>query len=257
MIEGNTRLMIYRDFCKGVNGDDWKEIPALLYEGLTDIKKHEIRLQSHLVGPRDWDPYSKAKYLYELSEVMAYPINTIISMCGGNSNEIYKAIDAYKCMQNFYLPYTKKVGYDFDPREYSKFVEYQNTRIKKVVSDSQYTEADFAEWVAEGNVDKAQNVRLLPQILKSPEAKAVFLKKNITEAEKKLNIPDDAADKELDKIPFHILAEKLTEKLSTLPYKEYKAMQDCEDADSENKKAALITLASILNSIVTDISKND
>ena len=68
-IEGNTRLQIYKDFFNASGSDIWREIPSLVYENLSDAEKHSIRLQSHLVGPREWDPYSKAKYLYTLSEV--------------------------------------------------------------------------------------------------------------------------------------------------------------------------------------------
>ena len=81
VIEGNTRLQIYKDFSFYEPDGPWKEIVSLVYENLTPTEKHEIRLQSHLVGPREWDPYSKAKYLWELSEVEHLPMNMIISMC--------------------------------------------------------------------------------------------------------------------------------------------------------------------------------
>lgn len=55
VIEGNTRVQIYKDFkSKGVPGN-WDEIIAVIYTNLSEEAAHAIRLQSHLVGPREWD----------------------------------------------------------------------------------------------------------------------------------------------------------------------------------------------------------
>ena len=172
VIEGNTRLQIYKEFNESNPDGTWAMIPSLLYEQMSEYDIHSIRLQSHLVGPRDWDPYSKAKYLFQLSEVEYLPMSQIISLCGGKSNEITKSIDAYKCMEGAYRKYVEDNELDFEPREFSKFMEYQNPRIKNAVANAGYTIDTFAEWVAEGNIDKAQGVRNLPDILKSDKAKA-------------------------------------------------------------------------------------
>ena len=66
VIEGNTRTLIYRQFLEqGLEGE-WDTIPAMVYSNLSESQKDAIRLQAHLVGPRPWDPYSKAKYLAHL-----------------------------------------------------------------------------------------------------------------------------------------------------------------------------------------------
>ncbi len=67
-IDGNTRLALYRDFVtRGVKGT-WDKIPSVVYDNLNEQDTDAIRLQAHLVGPRPWDPYSKAKYeLYPVS----------------------------------------------------------------------------------------------------------------------------------------------------------------------------------------------
>ena len=68
VIEGNTRTLIYREFCEQAIPGDWAKIPAMVYRGLSLADIDAIRLQTHLVGPRPWDPYSKAKYLDHLKE---------------------------------------------------------------------------------------------------------------------------------------------------------------------------------------------
>src|SRR5215813_7557542 len=69
-IEGNTRLAIYKEFQdEQGKGKGWDQIPCIVRDGLKENEVHAIRLQAHLVGPRPWDPYSKAKYLDFLRNV--------------------------------------------------------------------------------------------------------------------------------------------------------------------------------------------
>ena len=98
VIEGNTRLQIYKEFAEIDPNGPWKKIIAIIYDQLSDEKIHAIRLQSHLVGPRDWDAFSKAKYLNQLCNIDKLPMSMIISYCGGKKTEIQKLIDAYSDM---------------------------------------------------------------------------------------------------------------------------------------------------------------
>lgn len=66
VIEGNTRLQIYRDFIRDNVPGNWNKIRAIIYENLENNEMHSIRLQAHLVGPRDWDAYAKAE-IFNLS----------------------------------------------------------------------------------------------------------------------------------------------------------------------------------------------
>ena len=97
VIEGNTRLQIYKDFISSGEPGDWTKIRTIVYEGLSNEQMHAIRLQAHLVGPREWDPYSKAMYLNHLDKVEHMPMATLISFCGGNSkaSEIRNMISAF------------------------------------------------------------------------------------------------------------------------------------------------------------------
>ncbi len=212
VIEGNTRLQIYKEFDNYEPNSIWASIPAIVYEDLDDYEKHKIRLQSHLVGPREWDPYSKAKYLWELSEVEHLPLTQIVFLCGGRKSEIQKLIDAYVYMETKYRPIICGKGLEFNVRDFSKFVEYQNSNIKRSILQAGYEEDTFAEWVADDLIDVALKVRRIPDILKSPDARTKFLHSNLTEAEKVLNASElEHAD--LSKYPYHVLAQELYKKM--------------------------------------------
>lgn len=212
-IEGNTRLQIYKDFFNNDKSGIWDTIPAIVYDNLEDEKKHEIRLQSHLVGPRAWDPYSKAKYLWQLSEVEHMPLNTIVSLCGGGRTEILRSIAAYQYMETYYRPYVKtKRNRRFDIREFSKFMEFQSNAIQHSIKKAGFDLSVFACWVVDGNIDTAQRVRLIPKVLANDEARAKFLRTNLGEAEKILNAAElDTAD--LSKYPYYVLVSQLYKKL--------------------------------------------
>lgn len=255
VIEGNTRLQIYKEFCKSEDDEIWSHIPCLVYEGLEEEEKHKIRLQSHLVGPRDWDAYSKAKYLYELSEEQYLPMDKIVSMCGGKKSDIIKFIDAYKCMHSHYEPRVEELGYDKDIREFSKFSEYQNSKIKQALISKGFGDVDFAEWVIKGNVDNAMKVRSIPAIFANPAALEEFKKKNLSEAEKLIIVENNAKDYKLDDVPYEALCKALTKYLNNISYKEIKSLAN--DLSYENKKNALQTLSSALCETLEEVHNKE
>lgn len=188
VIEGNTRVQIYKELRDGDQQSKiWDTIMSVVYEQLLPSEIDAIRLQTHLVGPRDWDAYSKAKYLNHLSNVDYMPMSQIVSFCGGKAAEINKLISAYNDMEKYYVPIVDEAGQPVDPREFSKFAELQNKGILQVLNATKFGKKDFAKWVFEGNIDTAQNVRKLRYILINKAAREKFLTSTISEAEKLLN----------------------------------------------------------------------
>lgn len=225
VIEGNTRLQIYKEFAEVDPKGPWKEIIAIVYDNLPEENIHAIRLQSHLVGPRDWDPFSKAKYLNQLSNIDKLPMSMIISFCGGKSTEIKKLIDAYTDMSKFYFGECKKECMDPDPREFSKFAELQNRSVSQALLVHKFSKSDYSKWVISGNIDTAQNVRRLPAILANPIAKDVFLKNNISEAVKYLNA-DEKGNKVFNNVSISDLIVELIHRCRDIEFKYIKSLRD-------------------------------
>lgn len=233
VIEGNTRLQIYKEFAVTDPEGPWKEIIAIVYDNAPEEYIHAIRLQTHLVGPRDWDPFSKAKYLNQLSNIDKLPMNTIISFCGGKSSEIHKLIDAYTDMVQYYFPVADENEIDPDPKEFSKFAELQNRSIINALMVHRYSKKDFAEWVVHGNIDSAQNVRKLPEIFANKDALQAFLKTNISDAIKYFGVPEKST-KSLASATMEDLVIELTTRIRTIEYREVKALTT--DPRYEGKK---------------------
>ncbi|MCM1126491.1 MAG: ParB/Srx family N-terminal domain-containing protein [Lachnospiraceae bacterium] len=250
VIEGNTRLQIYKEFAVADPEGPWNEIIAMVYDDLESRAIHAIRLQTHLVGPRDWDPFSKAKYLNQLCNVDKLPMSMIVSFCGGKSVEIRKLIDAYTDMMMYYFPIVKEAEMDPDPREFSKFAELQNAGIKQALAVHKFSKDDFAKWVVNGNIDTAQNVRRLPAILSNTLAREAFLKSTISEAIKYLNADEKGAKGLLDASMNDLIME-LIKRCRNVEYKHIKALRN--DPRYEEQKNNITELLHELQEISADI----
>lgn len=250
VIEGNTRLQIYKEFALADPEGPWKEIIAIVYEDLPETEIHAIRLQTHLVGPREWDPFSKAKYLNQLSNIDKLPMATIISFCGGKKAEIEKLISAYTDMVTFYFPVAETAEMDPDPREFSKFSELQNTSIKQALAVHKFDRTDFAKWVVNGNIDTAQNVRKLPAILANSVAREVFLKSTISEAEKYINSSGKGA-KNLSEATMDELVSELIKRCRNIEFSYIKQLRD--DPRFEDKKNRIIELETEIKDVISEV----
>ena len=213
VIEGNTRLQIYKEFAKNDHENKatglWDSIPAMVTENMEQEEIEAIRLQSHLVGARDWEPYSKAKYLYNLSEVEMLPLDRIIALCGGNArkNQIITFINGYKDMENYYSEKMKANGDIPNPKVFSYFEELQKNSAKDAITYNDYTFDDFADWVINENIETAQSVRKLRKILNNKKARNKFLQTNVGEAMKILAVEEHKEDGL--ELPYEIMAKEL------------------------------------------------
>lgn len=221
-IEGNTRVALYKDFLtSGVSGS-WDTIPALVHDGIDEAKVHAIRLQIHLVGPRPWDPYSKAKYLHELRNNHHLPFSTIVDFCGGRQTEVSTSINAYLDMETYYRSIITDDG-EFDTTRFSGFVELQKPGIKQAILETGFDLSDFATWIHDGKLFPLRTVRVLPRILRNNKARDIFLKKGARKAETLLEQTEP--DKNLQDASLEQIARALTEKLAALPYEEYQELR--------------------------------
>ncbi len=248
VIEGNTRLQIYKDFRdSGVPGN-WDSIKAIVYENLDAERIHAIRLQAHLVGPREWDPYSKAKYLNYLYNVEHMPINVLISLCGGSSkaSEIKNMIAAYNDMETYYRPICDD-DMQFDIKKFHGFVELQSKTVLDALKMHGFTKTDFSIWIRDEKISVMQDVRRIPDILKSKKAKEIFLKENSTEAKKVLAAEEITTEK-LKDVPYEMLAKELSKRIMNMTISELHHLRD--DPEYEDKLNSLRNVCHDIQTII-------
>jgi hypothetical protein len=226
-IEGNTRLWIYRDFNNtGVEGD-WSKIPAIVHDGLDGFEVDAIRLQAHLVGPRAWDAYSKAKYQWELHYKHMMPLDRLVDLCGGDRRDVQRSIQAYADMENHF----RKLHEPEEPyltQRFSGFVELQSNKVKTAILKAGFTLDDFADWIKSERIKGLAGVRQLPRVLGDKKARDAFVKKGLKAALDVLEKPE--VNSTLRDANIGQLARILTEKLEGLPWPEIQRLRaDPED----------------------------
>lgn len=250
VIEGNTRLQIYKDFKQtGVKGD-WTKIPAIVYEDMDSYTLNSIRLETHMVGPRPWNPYSKAMYLKKLRDEENLSTDTIVGLCGGNKSEINDLIQAFDDMN---LYYKEKVSPDdFDPQDFSYFRELNQSKKRiDALAANGYTKADFGKWVIDGKLGRAENVRRLAEVLNDDKAKAVFEEKGLKAAIDSLHT---STSKDIDNIPLESLINAVSTKIGTMPLVDF---MDMKQGRNENLYNALQNLKDIVNEVFRAMSSEN
>jgi len=250
VIEGNTRVQIYKEFKDKKYSGAWDMIPAITYDNL-DIKQIDaIRLQAHLVGPRPWDPYSKAKYLAHLSNDENLTAEQIVDYCGGNKREVNNYIVAYEDMEEYYRPILDS-DQDFDQTRFSAFVELQAGRVCESLVNTGFTKTDFARWVDDRRLSPLSNVRKLPRILRDQRSKEIFLKSGAEEALKVLDTPGQ--DSSLDNASLCQLLKSVIKQIRRIKYTEVKKLRsepECEESEMlMEAKDAIVELCEEIESI--------
>lgn len=246
VIEGNTRVAIYRDFKRQNLQGDWNLIPALVHDNLDLSDQDAIRLQAHLVGPRQWDPYSKAKYLNYLRNCEHLSLNKVIDFCGGRKPEVLSYIDAYNDMETYYRPILEDES-DFDPTRFSAFVELQKQRVQQAIVSAGYDKEAFSRWVDERLIDPLATVRDLPRILDNKRSREKFLHEGAKEALKELVLHEggNLADASMDS-----LVNELTNRLRSISFATVREMS----SDPEGEKARnIISLKNEIDQICQGI----
>lgn len=250
VLEGNTRLAIYQQFYDETKDNNWLKIPSVVYENLSQEQQDSIRLQAHLVGPRQWEPYAKGKYLHYLRTKLDFPLGKLIDYCGGRKKEVEDYIQAYIDIEKYYRPVLPE-GAIFDSSRFSGFVELQHSGIKEAILRAGYSLEDFGKWIDSQKLYPLNTVRQLPKILANPKSKDVFLDKDAKEALKALDTPE--VKKVLDAAKITDLARALVVAYQKLSHSEFKKMQGNPDGDEATIIAeAYSELSTLYNDIFSE-----
>ena len=254
VIEGNTRLQIYRDFIRDNVPGNWNKIRAIIYENLENNEMHSIRLQAHLVGPRDWDAYAKAKYLTFLSDEEKMPMKELLAYCGGSSkaSEIRYMIQAYKDMRDIYAPLCED-DTQFDQKKFSGFVELQKKNVVESLQLHGYDKTDFAQWMVDEKFSRLEDVRRLPQILNSKRARQAFLKHD-TAAAKKILEAEDITPDSLKNVTYEMLANELSKRMFDISSSKMSQNVKVEKIDIIIKReGSQISTSNLFSEVIRDV----
>lgn len=250
VIEGNTRLKFYQEFYEKTHDEKWSRIISIVYDDMNDDDIHSIRLQAHMVGARDWDAYSKAKYLDYLYNKEKKGMEYLKVFCGGQESYIKNLINAYIDMSEYYTTPLEEEEEQPDPQLFSYFVEAQRSNCKESLAVHNFDMADFTKWVTSEKIARAEHVRKIARILGEEDARKAFLQSNSTDAIKVLD-SKEMNQKKLEKADLYKMIHEITIRLRTIKYEEVKNLK--MNPKFAGRKEELIDLKEAITDLLSDI----
>jgi len=188
IIDGNTRVLIYRDLRdKYPQKDTYKKIRCkVLPPDITEKSINFIRLIAHLRGVNEWQVYERARMLYILWHLRGYTEEELQNTTKLSLNDIRKWREAYKNMNEQFLP-----NYSHKPDALSKFsyfVEFENKKIKEGMKRCGLTIKDFCDWVGNNEITRAQDVRDLRKMFEDDEIARILKEEGFQAAKYELSM---------------------------------------------------------------------
>lgn len=164
IIDGNTRVIIYRDLRKKYpNKDAYKKIRAkILPKEISDDNEEVIKLMSHMRGVNDWETYARARNLFILWDQRGFTEERLIDLTKLSLAQIRQWREAYRNMTEQFLPKYCQIPNALS--KFSYFVEYENNKIKSGMERNGLSIKDFCDWVGQEEINRAQDVRDLVKI---------------------------------------------------------------------------------------------
>ena len=259
-IDGNTRLAIFKRFIKEEVEGDWSTIKALILEQASPADLERVRVAAHLVGPREWPAYEKARHLHYLRNKEFLSYDEMIALCGGNKTKIERQIDAYHDMNEYYRNLVDDTAFHID--RFSGFEELQKPGVKDAIHTAGLELRDFGEWIRDGKIYRLADVRKLPKVLGDTEARRLFLEGGPRSIESAIRYVEDreaerrgrsAKTLTLEAASVHELVEVLSIRINELPYSEVRSLKDRANVEATARVAALDDLSQQLTLLLADV----
>ena len=165
VIEGNSRLAVYRILRSRDRGGDWDMIPCYLIRTLTDEQQAAFLNQIHVKGKTQWSAYEKANFAY-VRRVNGWPVPRIAKLFGESVPTIYTRIKAIRLM-------TDSGDHDLSHFSYYDVLVRRPEISKKLADSPEFRVRLFDEIrnLGSGEAQRftAQDLRnRLPAIIKKP-----------------------------------------------------------------------------------------
>jgi hypothetical protein len=193
VLEGNNRLTIYKQLHNDEQSKDneslkWAKIPAEIITETNEKYYHQIQLTAHLVQPKPWEPFARAKYLHYIKNNPTSELDyeEIAEICGGRTRkkQIEDEINAYDLMLKW--KESDKYGNSYSSAKFQHVYQYETNKLK--LNPVGINDEKFLEFLDKDKIDEARHVRSLKDIWMNPKIdpdgviKQTFLKRGSSEA---------------------------------------------------------------------------
>ena len=168
VIEGNTRLCCLKKLCLE-DPERWKMVPCeVIIDEITPLQINRLLIDKHVIGKKNWSAYDKALLYYHLRHDENLSIDEIKALTHESTTTIRNRIESVKLY--------KKSGCT-EIGKYSHFDQVvSNQEIQKMIKEEPEIGEIIIGQIMEGTIPKAQDIRRIPDICRSKDAKKRFVK---------------------------------------------------------------------------------
>lgn len=169
VVEGNSRLAVYRLLQKEEPNGPWETIPCRLVSGLTEEEQAAYLSQIHVTGKTEWSAYEKANFAHRYHSEKDWPVERIAKLIGESKAAIRQKISVVKMMAE---------NDDTEREHFSHYdVLYRLQQRAKNERDRSPLWAKLQKQIREGtNGYTAQDLRRrLPFVMKKPKIERRFV----------------------------------------------------------------------------------
>ncbi len=177
VIEGNSRLAVYRILHEETKNEDWEFIPCDIVSKLSDEQQTAYLNQIHIKGKTKWSAYEKANFAYA-RRTQGFPIPKIAELFGESEATIRTRIKGVEMMRNnkdrkrsHFSYYDVLVRYHSNDMDL--LPDLKDSLLKRIhgLGDNEEDSSDFT----------AQELRKkLPAIIKKPKVRKNFIEESVT-----------------------------------------------------------------------------
>ncbi len=177
VIEGNSRLAVYRLFNEADRHAGWDMIQCDLVQSLTPVQQASFLSQIHVKGKTEWTAYEKNNFAYTLSEDSGWDIDSIAEALNESKQTVKTRINVIQSMKD---------NHDDNRSHFSFYdVMVRQSEIKKALKSNNELKTCLFERIRNFGTSEnqeeftAQELRdKLPTILKKPKQLRKFIKNN-------------------------------------------------------------------------------
>jgi hypothetical protein len=174
VVEGNCRLACYRDLhAKRPSDSRWQKIPARILP--KDVQPKEIAIlltDFHVAGKIKWNAHEKAGQVYSMSENFGMKYEEIALYMRTSKSTVTRFVQAYKLMMETFLKIDHGKFRSKGEGTWSYFDEFfKRKELRDELKHNPQFGEEFCRWVGDGRLQQPVNVRRLPAIIASPEAR--------------------------------------------------------------------------------------
>ena len=172
VVEGNSRLAVYRKLEEEGADGTWDRIPCQIVTKLTDDQQTRLLGQAHLQGRTEWSSYSKALFCYGWVRTKKNTAQALSQLSGMSVRAINKDVDKIQLMHE---------NNDHNQSHFSYYgVLVENRAISSEVKENQELRDRLLSEIKSGNHFTAQEMRdQLPTVIKKPKILRKFIRGDV------------------------------------------------------------------------------